>query len=97
MDRQRHIYWKSVDLFSNDRLSDVSLLLMVENRTVMKGIAMFLGDLSHSQTKSSSSSTLCMLTGEIRSAQLLDVHGISNSSASSVYDTLLMLLTFWGS
>lgn len=35
----------TLDLLSNDRLSDVSLLLTVENRTVIKGIGRFFGGL----------------------------------------------------
>lgn len=54
-----------MDLLSNDRLSDVSLLLTLENRTAIKGIGGFLGDLPHSQTKSSSSATLCMQCGSM--------------------------------
>lgn len=94
MDGRRHIYWKSGDFLSSDRLSDESLL----REAIIKKTDRSSRDFSrHRQTKSSKSfMCFCIqcqstLTGAIRLARLLDVCRIDTRSALCVHDSFKRL------
>ena len=76
MDRQRHIYWKSVDLLGNDRLSDVPLSLMAENRTVIKGRGSLLEGMSGCLPVTNSSESAVFDTFQVSSRLFLSLEHI---------------------